>query len=111
MLCFVWALYRHCAAVFDIHFKMDAPLTLGRLHKSCCQQLWQLKNSIGRSPAIEFKSNRFYRALFLVLNRVRVKIGPRQGDCLGLYTRVYEIMIWAYLRSTQEARSGTEFDD
>ena len=69
------------------------------------------QDSIARLLAIKLNSTFRYKSLFLSLNRVRVKIGPRQGVCLGLCAWVYETVIWTKLRNTQEARSSTKFDD
>ena len=44
------------------------------------------QDSIARLSAIELSSNFRFRALFCCLNRVKPKIGPRQGVCLGLCT-------------------------
>ena len=45
------------------------------------------------------------------MNSVRVKIDPRQGGCLGLYTLVYGTVKMKILGHTLEAPCTTEFDD
>ena len=76
-----------------------------------CQKLWQLSHLVGRSLPIECQPNFCYRGLFLIVNRVKVNIDPRQGGCLGLCTLVYETVILVLLGRTLEARSTTQYDD
>ena len=50
--------------------------------------------------------------IYTIMSKIILtKIGPRHGVCLGLYTTVYEIVIWVILRNTREARFATEFDN